>query len=209
MNSFSSIQTPPQAHSPSRTTSSSLQSNTGSSSTSLLGSISNLSSNSVSQPSHQAFLEVCINTGKYTKTLSEIDLSSVGCDGELFKRIKKEYSRLFRSWLLKPSGVHFVKVSCSSESAHRILRLTYSLVLNPRSSTRRHPPKAPINSPQTGSRRKTLPLHPLSASRRSTNARRYLPSLSYLHFLRPSTRMVTSVAEEAGYQHPTLHWSDQ
>jgi hypothetical protein len=114
VNSFSNIQRPQLAHTSSRTPSSSSTQSNSSSSSMLLGSLCSLSTSVISYPSNQAYLEVCINTGEYTKTLSEIDLKDVGCDGELFKRIRSEYSRLrsFRSrfWLLKPSGVHFVKV---------------------------------------------------------------------------------------------------
>lgn len=83
-------------------------------------SASSLSSDLAPYVPTQSYLEVCINTGEYTKTLSEIDLRDVGCDGELFRRIRSEYRRLrgFRSrfWLLKPSGVHFVRVSKSASS---------------------------------------------------------------------------------------------
>lgn len=62
--------------------------------------------------SRESYLEVCINTGEYTMTLSEINLQSIRCDGELFKNIQKECLRLrafhFRFRLLRPSGVVFV-----------------------------------------------------------------------------------------------------
>ncbi|KAH8762774.1 hypothetical protein BGZ57DRAFT_570971 [Hyaloscypha finlandica] len=52
---------------------------------------------------------------QYPKTLGEIDLRGVGCDGELFKRIRSEYYRLqsfkTRIWLMRPAADHFVKVS--------------------------------------------------------------------------------------------------
>jgi hypothetical protein len=116
LDSFASIQNPQLAHFSGRTPSSSSTQSSGSSATTLLGSVSTSSTSIVPHPYNQAYLEVCINTGEYTKTLSEIDMKDVGCDGELFRRIRSEYSRLrsFRSrfWLLKPSDVHFVKV-CS------------------------------------------------------------------------------------------------
>ena len=121
MNSFSNIQRPQLAHLSSRTPSSSSTQPSGSSPT-LLGSVSSSSTSIISHPLNQAYFEVCINTGEYTKTLSEIDLRDVGCDGELFKRIRSEFTRLrsFRSrfWLLKPSGVHFVKVCAPNQCTH-------------------------------------------------------------------------------------------
>ncbi|CZR58205.1 uncharacterized protein PAC_08096 [Phialocephala subalpina] len=79
---------------------------------------------------NQSYLEVCVNTSEYTKTLSEIDLRDVGCDGELFHRIRKEYLRLrgFRSrfWLLKPSGVHFVRFSVEDPLSIVILQKPFA-----------------------------------------------------------------------------------
>ncbi|KAE9376187.1 hypothetical protein N431DRAFT_334440, partial [Stipitochalara longipes BDJ] len=73
-----------------------------------------------------SYLELCINTGEYTKTLSEIDLRDVGCDGELFHRIRKDYCRLrglrSRFWLLKPSAVHFVRFAVEDPLSVGILQ---------------------------------------------------------------------------------------
>jgi hypothetical protein len=82
--------------------------------------------------SRQSYLELCINTGEYTKTLREIDLRNVGCDGELFKEIRNEYyrARNFKSRfrLLKPSGVHFVRVSIclTNDNVHLLTFLPHS-----------------------------------------------------------------------------------
>lgn len=66
----------------------------------------------------RTYLEICVNTGGLIKTLSEIDLAHIRCDGELFRKIRSEYMRLrsFKSklWLFKPCDVHFVKVSNTS-----------------------------------------------------------------------------------------------
>jgi hypothetical protein len=119
MSELHDVQMPRPAHLASRTLSSSTDSSSGSSLSTLLGSTSSMTSNLSSNFSRQSYLELCINTGEYTKTLREIDLRSVGCDGELFKEIRNEYSRArnFKSrfWLLKPSGVHFVRVSYVSQ----------------------------------------------------------------------------------------------
>jgi hypothetical protein len=85
-----------------------------------MGTASGVANQTTSNHPINQYFELCINTGEYTKTLAEINLQKVGCDGELFKRIRSEYTRLrrFRSrfWLLKPSGVHFVRVSSSLHS---------------------------------------------------------------------------------------------
>jgi hypothetical protein len=62
-----------------------------------------------------SFLELCVNTGPYIKSLAEIDTASISTDGTLFKALRKQYLRLrgFRSrfWLLKPAAISFVRVS--------------------------------------------------------------------------------------------------
>ena len=97
------------------------------------------------------FLELCVNTGEHLKTLGEIDLTSVRCDGELFKMIKEHYLRLrsIRSkfWLLKPATISYVRVSYptfhspalidqfqfSVENRHRVGILQKPLALPPKS----------------------------------------------------------------------------
>lgn len=37
------------------------------------------------------YLELCINTGSYVKTLAEIDISNVNSDGELFQKLANVY----------------------------------------------------------------------------------------------------------------------
>jgi hypothetical protein len=113
MNTLSSIPSPPQADLTNRTQpSSSNQGSTGSTSSSLAPGPST-NSFSPQGTQRQSYLELCINTGQYTKTLSEIDLRDIRSDSDLFGRIRGEYFRLrkFRSylWLLKPVGIHFVK----------------------------------------------------------------------------------------------------
>jgi hypothetical protein len=139
INELHGIQGPRPAHLTSRTLPSSTDSSSGSSFSTLLGSTSSMTSNNSSSLSRQAYLELCINTGEYTKTLREIDLRNVGCDGELFKEIRNEYSRArnFKSrfWLLKPSGVHFVRVSIcpTNGNVHLLICPPHSLQLKTRS----------------------------------------------------------------------------
>jgi hypothetical protein len=115
MNTLPSIPSPPQADLTNRTsTSSSNQGSTGSTSSLFsLGPTANSFSPQGTQ--RQSYLELCINTGQYTKTLSEIDLKNIKSDSDLFERIRSKYFglRKFRShlWLLKPVGIHFVKAS--------------------------------------------------------------------------------------------------
>ena len=61
------------------------------------------------------FFELCVNTGRYTISLGEIDIALVASDAELFKRISEKYYELrgfysFKRWILKPVDVHYVKV---------------------------------------------------------------------------------------------------
>jgi hypothetical protein len=132
MNDLHGVQVPRSAHVASRALSSSTDSSSGSSLSTLLGSTSSMTSNLGSTLSRQSYLELCINTGEYTKTLREIDLRNVGCDGELFKEIRNEYSqaRNFKSrfWLLKPSGVHFVRVSIclTNDNVYLLIFLPHS-----------------------------------------------------------------------------------
>lgn len=122
MSELHGVQVPIPAHAPSRTSFDSTDSSSGASLSTLLGSTSSMSSNLSSTFPRKSYLELCINTGEYTKTLREIDLRNVGCDGELFKEIRNEYSRArnFKSsfWLLRPSGVHFVRVSICLTNYH-------------------------------------------------------------------------------------------
>ena len=66
-------------------------------------------------PNKQKFLELCINTGKYTITLGEIAVGDVGTDGELFSEIRKRYYELrpmcFRRLFYHPADIHYVCVS--------------------------------------------------------------------------------------------------
>jgi hypothetical protein len=65
--------------------------------------------------SEEMFLEICINVTQYTNTLCEVNLTNIRSDEELFAKIREEYFRIRKRrstlWLLKPSGVHFVKAS--------------------------------------------------------------------------------------------------
>ena len=81
------------------------------------------------------YLELCVNTGRYTRTLGEIDITAVDSDGELFEKIAEMYYRQragrgcfsvqlpWKMWqssiwpicaLVIPSSVIFRKVSCQT-----------------------------------------------------------------------------------------------
>jgi hypothetical protein len=80
-----------------------------------LSSASSSGSASSDTNSQESFLEICIGTSKYAKTLCEIELKDIQSDEELFTRLRKEYFAIRKPrsmfWLLKPSGVHYVKAS--------------------------------------------------------------------------------------------------
>ena len=44
--------------------------------------------------SNYKFFELCVNSGKFLKTLGEIDVSSISTDGDFFSTVKAHYLRL-------------------------------------------------------------------------------------------------------------------
>lgn len=206
------INRPPLAMIPGRSSSSS-SSSLGLSSSLMLGSSpsTSLYAMGTSASPGKSYLELCINAGEYTKTLSEIDLVHAGCDGELFRKIRSEYLRLrsFRSkiWLLKPSGVHFVKVY--TYSCTFISQLTSFEVCCAEPPSSRYPPKAPLNPTTTRSRCEELPIHSLPPPRRSTYARRYIPALSIVHRVRPLACMATPPSQKARSKYLAFHGGHQ
>ncbi|KAL9118045.1 MAG: hypothetical protein Q9187_005412 [Circinaria calcarea] len=79
------------------------------------------------------FLELCVNTGEFTKSLGEIEISQVRSDGNLFREIKSQYLRLrgyrAKHFLLKPVAVQFVQFSL--EERHQVGILDFPLALPP------------------------------------------------------------------------------
>lgn len=71
-----------------------------------------------------AFLELCVNTGEFTISLGEINITDVKGDIELFAKIRRRYRELrgtgWRRMLLKPVDVHFVRVSINFSSQSSI-----------------------------------------------------------------------------------------
>jgi hypothetical protein len=73
-------------------------------------------------PIVERYLELCVNTGEYSISLAEIEVSTpraqITNDGELFRAIKKKYDhhrgflKTHQLHLFKPVAVHFVQVSC-------------------------------------------------------------------------------------------------
>lgn len=110
---------------PSSSNQSSISPSSSQSQSSISSNSSMTSSSSLAVSHAGSYLEVCINTGEYTKTLSEIDLRNIECDGQLFQTMRREYSRLrgFRSkfWLLQPSRVDFVRVNMQNPINNSLL----------------------------------------------------------------------------------------
>ncbi|KFZ13622.1 hypothetical protein V501_03613 [Pseudogymnoascus sp. VKM F-4519 (FW-2642)] len=81
--------------------------------------------------SNNKFLELCVNSGKFLKTLGEIDVSSVNTDGEFFSTVREHYLRLrsFRArfWLLKPVSVSYVRFSVEDRCRVGILHKPVAL----------------------------------------------------------------------------------
>ncbi|MCJ1403746.1 hypothetical protein MMC11_006969 [Xylographa trunciseda] len=74
------------------------------------------------EPRVPKFVEVCVNTGKWQKSLGEIDITNVNCDRDLFAMIKQRYDdiRAHRAKLffLEPARVAWVQFSL--EERHRV-----------------------------------------------------------------------------------------
>ncbi|KAL9003543.1 MAG: hypothetical protein Q9188_003601 [Gyalolechia gomerana] len=72
-------------------------------------------------PPNKRYLELCVNTGEYDISLTEIHVTTpetaITSDGQLFEEIRKQYNRcrgIFRShkWsLFKPVDLHFVRTA--------------------------------------------------------------------------------------------------
>jgi hypothetical protein len=66
----------------------------------------------------RTFFELCVNTGFPNIKLSEIEITDVTSDAELFRRIYQEYRKIrahrMRRIFIKPTNIHFVLVSKSA-----------------------------------------------------------------------------------------------
>ena len=73
-------------------------------------------------PSNRKFLELCVNTGKFHKSLCEIDITNINCDRDLFTLTKQRYEAVrghrSRFFLLEPTAVEWVHFSL--EERHRV-----------------------------------------------------------------------------------------
>ncbi|TVY32678.1 hypothetical protein LOCC1_G008328 [Lachnellula occidentalis] len=88
------------------------------------------------------FLELCVNTGKYLKSLGEIDVSSIDTDGDFFATVKAHYLQLrgFRArfWLLKPMTVSYVRFSVEDRCRVGILHKPIALPPKPEVDAKRY-----------------------------------------------------------------------
>ena len=61
------------------------------------------------------YLELCVNTGEFQRSLGEIEITNVKNDHELFKLVRRKYEELrayrVKFFLLKAVDVHFVQVN--------------------------------------------------------------------------------------------------
>ena len=69
------------------------------------------------------FFELCVNTGEFSKTLGEIDVTRVTSDVPFFKLVRQRYReirghRIKKHYLLKPIGMRFVHFGL--ENGHRV-----------------------------------------------------------------------------------------
>ncbi|MCJ1473586.1 hypothetical protein MMC13_002237 [Lambiella insularis] len=77
------------------------------------------------EPRSLKFVELYVNTGKWKKSLGEIDVTHVNCDGDLFALIRERYEavRGFRTrfFLLEPAAVQWVQFSLENRYSVGIL----------------------------------------------------------------------------------------
>ena len=69
------------------------------------------------------FFELCVNTGEFSKTLGEIDVTRVTNDVSFFNLVREKYRevrghRFKKHYLLKPIAMHFVHFGL--EDCHRV-----------------------------------------------------------------------------------------
>lgn len=65
--------------------------------------------------SNQRFLELVVNHGRLERRLGEIDVTSIGSDGQLFHQIKAKYESVrghrAKFKLMRPASIRFVQVT--------------------------------------------------------------------------------------------------
>ena len=86
------------------------------------------------EPCTPKFLEVCINTGKWHRSLGEIDITRVSCDRELFALIKQRYDEVrghrTKLFFLEPAKVEWVQFSL--EERHRVGIMLHPMAVPPK-----------------------------------------------------------------------------
>ncbi|MCJ1251064.1 hypothetical protein MMC30_008295 [Trapelia coarctata] len=77
------------------------------------------------EPYTRKFLELCVNTGKFHKSLGEIDITNINCDRDLFTLTKQRYEEVrghrSRFFLLEPTAVEWVHFSLEERHSVGIL----------------------------------------------------------------------------------------
>ncbi|KAF4628716.1 hypothetical protein G7Y89_g9432 [Cudoniella acicularis] len=127
------------------------------------------------------FFAICINTGRFHKTLGEIDVTNVRRDSEAFCQIKARYlkvrsfrARARRLFLLRANSVHFVKLNV--EDTYRA-----DIIENPSI-----PPHTEVHAKRYDYSPLDLPLPPITSN-------------SFLHYLsNPSCTSLTRTSRWLG-----------
>ena len=85
-------------------------------------------------PRIRKYLELCVNTGKFHKSLGEIDITLVNCDRDLFALTKQRYNEVrghrIKFSLLEPVAIEWVQFSL--EEQHRVGILLHPLAVPPK-----------------------------------------------------------------------------
>ncbi|MCJ1380772.1 hypothetical protein MMC17_003881 [Xylographa soralifera] len=92
------------------------------------------------EPCTPKFLEVCVNTGKWHRSLGEIDITRVSCDSELFALVKQRYDEVrghrTKLFFLEPVKVDWVQFSL--EERHRVGIMLHPMAVPPKREVDNH-----------------------------------------------------------------------
>ncbi|MCJ1290595.1 hypothetical protein MMC34_002135 [Xylographa carneopallida] len=92
------------------------------------------------EPRIPKFVEVCVNTGKWHRSLGEINITDVYCDSDLFALIKQRYDEVRGHWtkflFLEPAKVELVQYSL--EERYQVGIMLHPMAVPPKDEVDKH-----------------------------------------------------------------------
>ncbi|MCJ1286052.1 hypothetical protein MMC26_005394 [Xylographa opegraphella] len=86
------------------------------------------------EPGIPKFVEVCVNTGKWHRSLGEVNITDVNCDRDLFALIKQRYDEVrghrTKLFFLEPVKVEWVQFSL--EERHQVGIMLHPMAVPPK-----------------------------------------------------------------------------